>query len=412
MCTMPGMELGPLTTIERHLRTQCAALDPDAVPLPEVAPLFARLDAILKLAAGAKLRLARKLDDAGAARAAGAGHRRVPGHDHRHRWGRPVTCWPPVNDSPPNTTSTRPSPAGGCRCPGHGGGRRRGRRPHRRTRPVARGGGGAGPEGQVRPDQGQRPPDPAARRDAIRASRSLPDLDRPRRRLAPAPPPPARRRRRDRSPPRPLHPRPPRSGPHIRPTRPATPTGRRHARSGPGHDRRPSRRQPSRHQGVRPHRPRHPPSRPHATRVGLPHRRRRAVDVDHVRSCWEKPSSSRSSTTASTSARSSTWGGRSPPTNARPWKPRLPLRGPRLRRHLGPRDRPPRRLALTGTTTLDELVWLCRHHHDQKTHHHYRITGPPRESRLDEPRRHHPPHQTTTRPGHRPEPSLLALIPP
>jgi hypothetical protein len=65
------MELGHLRTIEGDLRRVCVALDPDSVPLPEVVPLFARLDAIAKLAAGAKLRLARKLDEAGAARANG-----------------------------------------------------------------------------------------------------------------------------------------------------------------------------------------------------------------------------------------------------------------------------------------------------------------------------------------------------
>jgi hypothetical protein len=33
--------------------------------------------------------------------------------------------------------------------------------------------------------------------------------------------------------------------------------------------------------------------------------------------------------------------------------------------------------ALTKTTTLDDLGWLCGHHHYQKTHHGYRLTGPP-----------------------------------
>ena len=68
--------------------------------------------------------------------------------------------------------------------------------------------------------------------------------------------------------------------------------------------------------------------------------------------------------------------------------------------------------ALTGTTTLDELVWLCRHHHDQKTHHHYRITGPPGHRTWTAPdgttRHTRPPPDPTTEP----EPSLLALIPP
>jgi hypothetical protein len=33
--------------------------------------------------------------------------------------------------------------------------------------------------------------------------------------------------------------------------------------------------------------------------------------------------------------------------------------------------------ALTKTTTIDDLGWLCGHHHDQKTHHGHRLTGPP-----------------------------------
>ena len=41
------------------------ALDPDSLALPAVVPLFARLDAMSKLLAGAKLRLARKLEEAG-----------------------------------------------------------------------------------------------------------------------------------------------------------------------------------------------------------------------------------------------------------------------------------------------------------------------------------------------------------
>ena len=65
------MELGSITDIQRRLRRQCQALDPDAVPLPEVVTLFGEFEQIARLAAGAKLRLLRKLDEAGAARAAG-----------------------------------------------------------------------------------------------------------------------------------------------------------------------------------------------------------------------------------------------------------------------------------------------------------------------------------------------------
>ena len=55
---------GTLHDVERALRVHCAALDPDAVPLAEVLPLFRCLARIGKLAEGAELRLARKLEEA------------------------------------------------------------------------------------------------------------------------------------------------------------------------------------------------------------------------------------------------------------------------------------------------------------------------------------------------------------
>jgi hypothetical protein len=69
---MLGMELGLLVRIERDLRALCGGLDPDAVTVPEVAASFEALDRIARLAAGAKVRLARRLDDADVARAGGA----------------------------------------------------------------------------------------------------------------------------------------------------------------------------------------------------------------------------------------------------------------------------------------------------------------------------------------------------
>lgn len=69
---MHSMELGTLRNVERTFRGLCDGLDPDAVPLVEVAPMFRELERIARLAAGAKLRLLRKLDDAGTARASGA----------------------------------------------------------------------------------------------------------------------------------------------------------------------------------------------------------------------------------------------------------------------------------------------------------------------------------------------------
>jgi Domain of unknown function (DUF222) len=66
------MELGLITTIEGDLRRQCAVLDPDSVPLPEVVGVFSTLERIAKLAEGAKLRLARKLAEAGAAASSGS----------------------------------------------------------------------------------------------------------------------------------------------------------------------------------------------------------------------------------------------------------------------------------------------------------------------------------------------------
>ena len=61
-----------MITIGQELLGQCEGLDPDAVPLPEVMALFAELDAMDRLIAGAKLRLARRLDDAGVAARTGA----------------------------------------------------------------------------------------------------------------------------------------------------------------------------------------------------------------------------------------------------------------------------------------------------------------------------------------------------
>ena len=66
------MELGLLRTIKCNVRGLCEGLDPDAVPLPEALVVFADLDEIERLVAGAKLRMARRVDDAGAATAAGA----------------------------------------------------------------------------------------------------------------------------------------------------------------------------------------------------------------------------------------------------------------------------------------------------------------------------------------------------
>jgi hypothetical protein len=65
------MTLGSLTEIERAVRTACGSLDPASVPLPEVAGTFSLLDSISRLAEGAKLRLLARLDESGAARAAG-----------------------------------------------------------------------------------------------------------------------------------------------------------------------------------------------------------------------------------------------------------------------------------------------------------------------------------------------------
>ena len=51
--------------LESSLRAACAALDPESIPLPEAPGLWASLAAIEKLAAGAKLRLARRVDECG-----------------------------------------------------------------------------------------------------------------------------------------------------------------------------------------------------------------------------------------------------------------------------------------------------------------------------------------------------------
>jgi hypothetical protein len=60
-----------VSSVARQLAGLCEALDPDAVPLPEVAGLFGDLERIERLAAGAKLRLLRRVDDAEVAVQAG-----------------------------------------------------------------------------------------------------------------------------------------------------------------------------------------------------------------------------------------------------------------------------------------------------------------------------------------------------
>ena len=68
---MAVMEAAAVHELEERLRAECEALDPDAVPLPEVVGLFGALDRIARLAAGAKLRLLRRVDDANVASAGG-----------------------------------------------------------------------------------------------------------------------------------------------------------------------------------------------------------------------------------------------------------------------------------------------------------------------------------------------------
>ena len=347
-----------------------------------MAPLFARLDAILKLAAGAKLRLARKLDDAGAAQAAGADtaeflatttgtsvgaardvlatSQRLATQHHIDR----ALAGGQLSDVQAtvvaDAVAVDPTAEPGLL---HAAGRW----------------GVRDLKAKCAQTKANAHPDPAARRDAIRRSRScrtwtdldgawhlhlrhLPDvgaeID---------------------APPGPLHPRPPRDRPHIGvaraeeayradamldlaratktagavPLGPAEPTPRCSSTSTS------------------------PPSRPAARNPG-----RSATSTASGLSTsttsapyWEKPSSSRSSTTPSTSARSSTSAGRSPPQRSALEARGYAVPGCCVTWALEIDHRTD--WALTGTTTLDELVWLCRHHHDQKTHHHYRITGPP-----------------------------------
>lgn len=66
------MDVGALRDIERDLRRQCRALDPDSVALADVLAVFRCLESMAKLAEGAKLRMARKVEEAGCHRASGA----------------------------------------------------------------------------------------------------------------------------------------------------------------------------------------------------------------------------------------------------------------------------------------------------------------------------------------------------
>src|SRR5688500_4765205 len=61
---MRGMEVLVIDEVERVLRSQCASLDPDSVPLPEAPGTYLALDRIAKLAEGAKTRLLARVDAA------------------------------------------------------------------------------------------------------------------------------------------------------------------------------------------------------------------------------------------------------------------------------------------------------------------------------------------------------------
>lgn len=58
------MEPLVIEQIERVLRTECASLDPDSVPLPDAPGLYLTFDRIAKLAEGAKTRLLDRVDQA------------------------------------------------------------------------------------------------------------------------------------------------------------------------------------------------------------------------------------------------------------------------------------------------------------------------------------------------------------
>nr|MDQ3305058.1 hypothetical protein [Actinomycetota bacterium] len=47
---------------QQALGSLCAALEPDSIPLPEVGQVWSRFDAIERLAAGAKCRLAARVE--------------------------------------------------------------------------------------------------------------------------------------------------------------------------------------------------------------------------------------------------------------------------------------------------------------------------------------------------------------
>jgi hypothetical protein len=59
-----GVEMEEVRSLATALRGVCAALDPDSVPLPEAPTLWAALDEVERLAAGAKLRLSRRVAEA------------------------------------------------------------------------------------------------------------------------------------------------------------------------------------------------------------------------------------------------------------------------------------------------------------------------------------------------------------
>lgn len=62
----PTTSAPAVALLEGALRHLCSELDPDAVPLPDASPLWSSFDAIERLAAGAKCRLARRVEESNA----------------------------------------------------------------------------------------------------------------------------------------------------------------------------------------------------------------------------------------------------------------------------------------------------------------------------------------------------------
>ena len=204
--------------MERDAEAFCAGFDPDAVPSPEVVSIFETSTRLARLFEGLALRTARRLDDAGAATAAGARSTAeylatATGTSVGAAQDLLVTSQRLASQAHTDAAVARGQLSGDAGPDRH---RRRGGRPDRRAgaarhRPSASRSRTCGRSaGTIKANAH---PDPGAHRERIRRARSCRTWTDQRRRLEPDHAPPARGRRRDRRAAGTVRARPPRGRP-------------------------------------------------------------------------------------------------------------------------------------------------------------------------------------------------------